>query len=108
MHICNISTVLNIQHIVKWVLFEQNDNFKKKEVEDESIPMIPIDDILLAVNNDIIKCNMCDEEFDQIYIHDQDLSYIYNPKYSKLKEGWYLKNAAWSSTSEVIHPTCSN
>jgi len=97
-----------IKSITEEKAIEQNENIKKEEVEDESVPMIPIDNILLAVNNDIIKCNMCDEEFDQIYIHDQDLSYVYNPKYAKLKEGWYLKNAAWSSTSEVIHPTCSN
>ena len=70
--------------------------------------MIPIDNILLAVNNDIVKCSLCHEEFDQIYIHDQNLLYKSNPKYSNLKEGWYLKNAAWSSSSEVIHPTCSN
>ena len=97
-----------IKSITEERVIEQNDNNKKEEVEEESEPMIPIDNILLAVNNDIIKCNMCHEEFDQIYIHDQDLSYSYNPKYAKLKEGWYLKNAAWSSTSEVIHPTCSN
>lgn len=97
-----------IKSIMEERAIEENDNNKKEEVEEESVPMILIDNIVLAVNNDIIKCNMCQEEFDQIYIHDQDLSYSYNPKYAKLKEGWYLKNAAWSSTSEVIHPTCSN
>merc|ERR1711963_532215 len=54
------------------------------------------------------KENNRKEEFDQIYIHDQNLLYKSNPKYSNLKEGWYLKNASWSSSSEVIHPTCSN
>ena len=80
---------------------------KKEEVKEEIPPMIPIDNILLAVNNDIIKCNLCCEEFDQIYIHDQDLLYKANSKYEKFKEGWYLKNAIWSGT-EVMHPTCSN
>jgi len=80
---------------------------KMEEVKEEIPPMIPIDNILLAINNDIIKCNLCCEEFDQIYIHDQDLLYKANSKYEKFKEGWYLKNAIWSGT-EVIHPTCSN
>ena len=86
-----------------------NNNVKEKEkVEEDNPAMIPIDNILLAVNNDIIKCNLCNEEFEQIYIHDQDLLYKSNSKYANLAEGWYLKNATWSTSSEVIHPTCSN
>jgi len=80
----------------------------KEKVEEDNPAMIPIDNILLALNNDIIKCNLCNEEFEQIYIHDQDLLYKSNSKYAKLAEGWYLKNATWSTSSEVIHPTCSN
>merc|ERR1712226_176682 len=87
--------------------FPVTNEHKKEEVKEEIPPMIPIDNILLAVNNDIIKCNLCHEEFEQIYIHDQDLLYKANSKYEKLTEGWYLKNAIWSA-SEVIHPTCSN
>ena len=69
--------------------------------------MIPIDEILLAINEDIVKCHLCREDFEQIFIDDQEYRYNANPFYAGLNEGWYLKNAVWSG-SNVIHPTCSN
>ena len=80
---------------------------KKKEESEEKLPMIPIDNIVLGINKDIVRCNLCREDFEQIYVHDQELLYKKHLKYGELKEGWYLKNAIWSG-SEVIHPTCSN
>ena len=81
---------------------------KKGEIEpEEKIPMIPIDDIVLEINKDIVKCNLCREEFEQIYVNDQNLLYKTNFQVGTLKDGWYLKNAVWSG-SDVIHPTCSN
>jgi len=61
----------------------------------------------LEINSDIVKCSLCLEDFDQIYINDQDLLYNANLQTGKLKDGWHLKNAVWSG-SETIHPTCSN
>ena len=78
-----------------------------KEESEEKLPMIPIDNIVLGINKDIVRCNLCREDFEQIYVHDQELLYKKHLKYGELKEGWYLKNAIWSG-SEVIHPTCSN
>ena len=75
--------------------------------ETEKIPMIPIDDIVLEINKDIVKCNLCQEDFEQIYVNDQNLLYKTNFQAGTLKDGWYLKNAVWSG-ADVIHPTCSN
>lgn len=84
------------------------NNTKKEEIEpEEKIPMIPIDDIVLEINKDIVKCNLCKEDFEQIYVNDQNLLYKTNFQVGTLKDGWYLKNAVWSG-SDVIHPTCSN
>ena len=83
-------------------------NTMKEEIEpEEKIPMIPIDDIVLEINKDIVKCNLCQEDFEQIYVNDQNLLYKTNFQAGTLKDGWYLKNAVWSG-ADVIHPTCSN
>ena len=81
-------------------------NYKKEPAE--TIPMICIDDIVLGINKDMVKCNLCHEEFDQVYINDQDLQYKINLQQGKLKDGWYLKNAIWTGSSDVVHPTCLN
>jgi len=84
------------------------NNTKKEEIKpEEKIPMILIDDIVLEINKDIVKCNLCKEDFEQIYVNDQNLLYKTNFQVGILKDGWYLKNAVWSG-SDVIHPTCSN
>lgn len=83
-----------------------NEDYKTKQPE-QKIPMIPIDEIIIGLNEDILRCSLCCEDFEQVFIDDQNLRYKTNPIYGELKEGWYLKNAIWSS-SEVIHPTCSN
>lgn len=80
----------------------------KKNEPEEKIPMIAIDNIILGINNDIVKCSLCREEFDQVFINDQDLMYKSNLQLEGLKEGWYLKNATWSYNSDVVHPTCLN
>ena len=69
--------------------------------------MILIDDIVLEINKDIVKRNLCKEDFEQIYVNDQNLLYKTDFQVGILKDGWYLKNAVWSG-SGVIHPTCSN
>jgi uncharacterized protein with PIN domain len=89
------------------VSVNNDNNAENKEKEEVNIPLIPIDDIILEINSDIVKCSLCLEDFDQIYINDQDLLYKVNLQNGKLKDGWYLKNAVWSG-SETIHPTCSN
>jgi len=70
--------------------------------------MIAIDNIILGINNDIVKCSLCHEMFDQVYINDQDLLYKSNLQQEGLKDGWYLKNAIWNGNSDVVHPTCLN
>jgi hypothetical protein len=89
---------------------QEDDNTKHQP--QQKIPMILIDEIMLGLNEDIVKCSLCCEDFEQIFIDDHDLHYKTNFKEKfvlshELKEGWYLKNAIWSGT-EVIHPTCSN
>jgi len=74
---------------------------------DELLPMVRVDEIMIALNEDITKCKLCCEEFEQVFIDDQDHLYTPNREYRLLKEGWYLKNAIWSG-SDLIHPTCSN
>ena len=71
---------------------------KKKEESEEKLTMIPIDNIVLGINKDIVRCNLCREDFEQIYVHDQELLYKKLLKYGELKEGWYLKNAIWSGS----------
>lgn len=85
---------------------DNTSNYKKEPAE--TIPMICIDDIVLGINKDIVKCNLCYEEFDQVYINDQELLYKTNLQQGKLKDGWYLKNAIWTGSSDVVHPSCLN
>jgi len=86
----------------------QDNNYEKKKEKDKKIPMIAIDKIILGINKDIVKCNLCHEEFEQVYIDDQDLLYKTNLLQERLKDGWYLKNAVWTGSSDVVHPTCLN
>ena len=69
------------------------------------LPMILIDEI---EGTKAFKCKLCCEEFEQIFIDDQEHVWKGKMKINgKLKEGWYLKDAI-RCDGNLIHPTCSN